>query len=165
MTWLTGAAGRVPEFDAVLGLRPELRDLFRRFYATPWDDSLLPRSLLELCRLRVAAIHDCQGELSIRDPQAGLSAEQLAALDSWQDLSAFSPLERAALAIAEKMPWQHHAIEDADFAELRQHLDEPATVALTVALALFDANCRLRIVLDVAPAAATTAPAAANALH
>ncbi|MCC6382864.1 MAG: carboxymuconolactone decarboxylase family protein [Dehalococcoidia bacterium] len=165
MTWLPSAAASTPEFDAVLGLRPELRDLFRRFYATPWDDDLLPRSVLELCRLRVAGVHDCAAELAIQDPEAGLTPEKRAALAHWQDSHAFSPLERAALAIAEKMPWQHHEISDADYAELRRHLDEPATVALTVALALFDAGCRLRLVLDVAPAPAATAPSAARPLH
>ncbi len=162
MTWLRGAEGD-PPFDAALGLRPELRDLYRAFYGKLWDEQLLPASILELCRLRVAQLHECEAELAVRDEGAGIDQEQLDALAHWQDSDRFSPAERAALLLAEKMPWQHHEITDEEHAVLRAHFGDEGTVALTVGIALFDANCRLRLVLGTEPAPVTTkAPASAT---
>ncbi|MFN0096004.1 MAG: carboxymuconolactone decarboxylase family protein [Dehalococcoidia bacterium] len=165
MAWLAPADPARPPFEAWLSHRPELRDLYKRFYGAIWDEGLLPRSIVELCRLRIAQLHDCAAELAVRDPEAGLSEEQLQQLDWWERSAAFSPAEKAALSLAEKMPWAHHQIEDAEYAELRNHLSEPQTVALTVALALMDANCRLRLVFDLEPSAATSVPSAAGPLH
>ena len=52
-------------------------------------------------------------------------------------------------ALREKMPWQHHEISDDEFAAVREHLGEQGAVALTVAVSLFDANCRVRTALGV----------------
>ncbi len=146
MTWLRGAAatGDAP-FDAALGLRPDLRDLYRKFYGALWDDNLVPAELLELCRLRIAQLHDCESELVVRHADAGVSDEQIAALSQWQGSDLFSEPERAALALAEKMPWQHHDLTDDEYALLQGHLGEAGVVALTIAVALFDTNCRLRL--------------------
>lgn len=164
MSWVPTAAPDSPTFEGWLANRPELLTLYRRFYATPWDDALLPPRLLELCRLRTAQLHECEAELAVRDP-ALVDDATLAGLALWERAEGFSEVERAALAIAEKMPWAHHAITDGEYAALRRHLDEPAVVALTVALALFDANCRLRLVFEFAPSPSTAAPAAAGPLH
>ena len=103
MTWLKGAEGNAP-FDAALALRPELRDLYAAFYGKLWDDELLPANLLELCRLRVAQLHDCEAELAVRHAGAGVSDEQVAALADWSESDLFGAAERAALTLAEKMP-------------------------------------------------------------
>ena len=70
MTWLKAEEGSAP-FDAALGLRPELRDLYAAFYGKLWDEELLPASLLELCRLRVAQLHECEAELAVRHAERG----------------------------------------------------------------------------------------------
>ncbi len=150
MTWLNTAEGRAP-FDAALGLRPELRDLYAAFYGKLWDDALLPASLLELCRLRVAQLHDCEAERAVRHGEADVSAEQAAALTNWAESDRFSEAERAALALAEKMPWRHHDLTDEEYADLRRHFGEAGVVALTVGVALFDANCRLRLAFGTEP--------------
>jgi alkylhydroperoxidase family enzyme len=151
MSWLQGVRGAPSAFEAVLGLRPELLRLYRNFSSTLWNRTLVPAHLLELCRLRIAAVHDCEAERAIRHADAGVSAEQVAALDSWRDALCFSPVERAALGFAEKMPRQHHGVTDDDVAALRVHLSDAQVVALTVAAALFDANCRLRLVFGIEP--------------
>ena len=149
MPWLPTADPSLPAFEGWLQHRPELRDLYDRFYSTVWNDQLLPRSLLELCRLRIAQLHECEAELARRDLESGLSAEQYAALDHWERATCFAPVETAALRIADGYPWAHHAISDEDYRAVREHLSEPETVALTVALALFDATCRLRLVFEL----------------
>ena len=161
VTWLDGAEGSAP-FDAALGLRPELRDLYRAFYGKLWDDELVPANLLELCRLRVAQLHDCEAELAVRHANAGVSDEQLSALADWSGSDLFSAPERAALTLAEKMPWQHHDLTDEEYGALRSHFGEEGVVALTIGVALFDANCRLRLALDT-EAAPVEAPMPASA--
>jgi alkylhydroperoxidase family enzyme len=151
MSWLHGVAEAPSAFEGVLGLRPELLQRYRAFYGTLWDSELVAVNLLELCRLRIAAIHGCEAERAIRHAGAGVTDAQLAALDRWRTAGCFSPVERAALALAEKMPWQPHGVTDADVAALRAHLTDGQVVALTVALTLFDANCRLRLVFEIAP--------------
>ncbi len=161
MTWLEGAEGS-PPFDAALGLRPELRDLYRAFYGKLWDERLLPAALLELCRLRVAQLHKCEAELAVRHASAGVNSERIVALAEWPQSDRFDARERAALAVAEKMPWRHHEITDGEYAELHAQLGEEGVVALTVAVALFDANCRLRLALDTRPEPAEVAAPASG---
>ncbi|MCY3505444.1 MAG: carboxymuconolactone decarboxylase family protein [Chloroflexi bacterium] len=151
MTWLEGAEGSAP-FDAALGLRPELRDLYAAFYGKLWDEELLPASLLELCRLRVAQLHDCEAELAVRHAESGVRDAQVEALADWAGSDLFSEQEQAALTLAEKMPWQHHDLTDEEYANLNAHFGESGVVALTIGVALFDANCRLRLALGTEPA-------------
>ena len=150
MTWLKAEEGSAP-FDAALALRPELRDLYAAFYGKLWDEELLPASLLELCRLRVAQLHDCEAELAVRHAGASVSDAQIAALADWSGSELFSEQERAALTLAEKMPWQHHDLTDEEYADLNAHFGESGVVALTIGVALFDANCRLRLALGTEP--------------
>lgn len=163
MSWLQLASDGPTPFEGVLGLRPELLQLYRTFYATLWDHNLVPPNLLELCRLHIAGIHGCEAERAIHHLHAGVTGQQIAALDSWRDAACFSPAERAALAFAEKIPWQHHGVTDDDVAALREHLTDAEVVALTVAAAVFDTNCRLRLVFGIEPLAmAAEVPASAH---
>ncbi len=163
MSWLRGVPDAPSPLEGVLGLRPDLLHLYRTFYGTLWDDNLVPAHLLELCRLRIAGIHGCEAERGIRHVHAGVTDEQIAALDTWHQAACFSAAERAALAFAEKMPWQHHGVTDDDIAALRAHLTDAQVVALTVAAAVFDAHCRLRLVFGLEPQPlAVAAPATAH---
>jgi alkylhydroperoxidase family enzyme len=152
--------------EGFLGHRPELLDLYQRFYASVWEDSGLDPGLLELCRLRIAAIHQCQEETSLHYEIRGLTPSKIADLDSWRDSSAYSAAERAALTLAEQMPWEHHTIHDDDVARAREQIGTAGTVALVIALALFDGRCRLRLAFGL-PGAETPvpAPSATGPLH
>jgi alkylhydroperoxidase family enzyme len=165
MSWMPVADPTLPPYEAWLAHRPELRELYKRFYGALWDEGLLPRRLLELCRLRVAMMHDCEAEQAVRDPESGVTDDDVEALGHWWRDERFTPAERAVLTIADKMPFSHHDITDEEYAAVREHLTEPETVALTVALALFDANCRLRIAFGLPPSPAETAPSAGGPLH
>ena len=162
MSWLSDNPDAATSFEAVLGLRPELLARYKRFYGALWDEQLVPRRLLELGRLCVATVHDCAAEKAIRDAEVVLSDAQLAAIDRFA-FDEFSGVERAVLAVAEKVPFQHHAITDEEIEALKTHLDEATVVALMTALALFDANCRWRLAFHVDTEAATVeAPASAD---
>jgi len=123
---------------------------FRAFYGALWSDDRVPRRVLELCRLRIAAIHGCEAEWVIRDARVALEPEALAALREGR-FAAFSPAEQAALAIAERLPYAHHQVTDEHVAELSGSYGAAGAVALLTALAFFDVIGRLKLVFDVAP--------------
>lgn len=163
MTWLKTDVVAPTPLERVLGLRPELLALYREFYGTLWDDRLVSSALLEMCRLRIASLHGCAAEGAIRHVASGVTEQQVAALEVWRSASCFSPVERAALTIAEKIPWAPREISDDEVAVLRAHLSDAETVALMLALNLFDVQCRLRLALGVeARPASVDAPASAR---
>ena len=148
MTWIN-RKDAATALESALAHRPELLERYRAFYGSFWEDGLVPRRTLELCRLRIAAIHDCQAEWLVRDPQAGVAPAELANLRSGS-FTAFAPAEEAALQLAEQLPFAHHQITDAQVAAVKGALGEAGCVSLLTALAFFDVSCRLRLALDLA---------------
>jgi alkylhydroperoxidase family enzyme len=67
------------------------------------------------------------------------------------DASPFDAQGRAALALADALPYNHHQVTDDEVARVRAVLGEAGTVALLTAIAFFDVECRLRRVLGVQP--------------
>lgn len=164
MAWLSSVAATT-DFESVLGLRPELLTRYRAFYAGLWDAAGVPRRTLELCRLRIAAIHDCAQEWQLRDTQAPMSDAELDSLQR-DEVAIFSAREQAALQIAALMPYQHHSITDAQVARLQPDLTPAGVVALLTALAFFDVSCRLKLTLEIAahPGALSDLPLRDSAL-
>ena len=172
MSWLFDAAdagngtGATP-FERVFGLRQNLLEDFRAFYALFWEQRLVDPRILELCRLRIAQIHGCEPELRVRyQParDAGLEEAKLAALPHAAESPAYSEAERACIAFAELFAIDPHAITDADAARVTAQLGDAGTVALVEALALFDGFARFRLLLGVeAPEARIAAPAPRSA--
>jgi hypothetical protein len=164
MSWITETAAATP-FEAILGQRPELLQRYRSFYGTFWEDGLVPRRTLELCRLRIAAIHDCAQEWVIRDADVALTDADLDALQRGESAT-FSDDEQVALTLAEQIPYAHHQITDAQMTDANAAFGAAGAVSLLTALAFFDVNCRLRIVLgvEVQPARLTAPPLRDRAL-
>src|SRR5512137_1584226 len=132
-------------FEAVLRHRPELLARFRAFYRTFWSDGLVSPRVLELARLRIAAIHDCEAEWGVRDATVDLDAVALAALRAGR-FADFAADEQAALAVAERIPFAHHQVTDGEVARLEEAFGAQGAVALLTALAFFDVVCRLKLV-------------------
>ena len=153
MSWIAPLPAATP-FEAVLSHRPELLKLYRSFIATLSNADRVPPRTLELCRLRVAAIHECTQEWQLRAPDVALTMSELADLQQGV-FARFSADEQAALAIAEQLPYAHHAVSDADVERVRVALGEAGAVALLTAIAFFDVNCRIKLTLDVARSEST----------
>lgn len=156
MSWITPltttsidtTTSNVTSFDAVLGHRPELLQRYHAFYSTLWNDTRVPRRTLELCRLRIALIHDCAQEWQSRDVAVALTDAQLQSLREGA-FDAFTPAEQCALVIAEQLPYAHHNVTDAEVEQARVELGNAGVVALLTALAFFDVACRLRLTLGI----------------
>jgi alkylhydroperoxidase family enzyme len=172
MSWLFDAAdagtrpGATP-FERVFGLRQNLLEDFRAFYALFWEQQLVDPRILELCRLRIAQLHGCESELRTRYQPAraaGVDEATIAALPRSAESPAFGEAERACIAFAELFAMDPHAITDADAARVTSVLGDAGTVALVEALALFDGFTRFRLMLGVeAPDATVVAPAPSGA--
>ena len=164
MSWINGIEAATP-IEGLLGHRPELLSRYKAFYSALWEDGLLPRRVLELCRLRIAAIHGCAQESVVRDSEVTLSPSEVAALNDG-DLGGFTPAEQSALAIAGRFPFDHHAVDDAAVGKAKAEFGSRATVALMVAFAFFDVTCRWKLAfdLDVQAALVTNPPLSAGSL-
>ena len=147
MSWITPAEDS-PPLEGLFAHCPELLSRYKAFYSALWDDDLVPRRVLELCRLRIAAIHDCAAEWAVRDREVALGRSDELALKRG-DFGAFTASEQAALSIAEQFPFQHHAVSDGDVAAAAEAFDHQGAVALMVALAFFDVTCRWKLAFDL----------------
>lgn len=134
--------------EGVLAHREELASRYRAFYLSLWQTGVVEDRVLELCRLRVARIHGADAEWSLRHPGVGLTDEEISALQRG-DTGTFTDGERAALALAEEVPFNHHGVTDDLVAEAVEHLGQDATVALLTATAFFDVTCRLKLTLGI----------------
>jgi len=140
------------ELEGILKHRPELLEKYRAFYLSFWNDGLIPRRILELCRRRIAHIQACSAELALKDPQTPLDAAEEEALAQGA-FDRFTDAERAALDLAELMPNGVHFITDEQVHAAASALGHPVTVALLTALSFMDVNCRFKTVLGTAVAA------------
>jgi len=144
VSWITGTAGG---WDALLDTQPELSRLYGEFYRSLWDGPVDHR-VLTIARLRIAAIQDCEADWATAVDGIELSDAQTAALRAG-DPTPFDEPVRAALALTERMPFDHHGISDADVEAAAEHFGPDGAVSLLTALAFFDSNCRLQKVSGV----------------
>jgi len=70
----------------------------------------------------------------VTETEGGL--EKVADVLTWRDSKLFSPAERLALEYAERITYTDRQVDDAFFAEVKEHFTEPQIVELTAAVAL-----------------------------
>ncbi len=148
MSWIEGVAPAGAPMEELFAARPELLVRYKAFYGAIWEEGPVPERVLEICRQRIAAIQGCEQERRVRDTRVALSAEELRALAKGSS-APFNEAERIALALAEKIPYQHHEISDAEVAGAERAFGAPGAVALLIALSFFDVGCRWQRVFDL----------------
>lgn len=140
-----------PDMDALVGalrLDPLLETRFRAFHESLSAADAVPARILDLCRRRIAAIHGLSDDLSGAAGRSSLDSSTRAALRKG-NIDAFDQEARIALALAEKIPFNHHDVGDQEVEAARSAFGERGAVALLTALAFADVFCRLQIVLRV----------------
>ena len=117
------------------GHHPDLLQAYLGFF-WPWHTNEAPGArvdprLKELCRLRIATLNGCKTCASYRyQPDRISESDAESALDG--DGAPLTARERAALAYAEKLATDHHSIDDAYVAAVREHFDEAELLELTM---------------------------------
>ena len=143
----------------MFGLLPPAYERFRALYGSLWNPDVLDPTLLELCRLRIAAVLGCESEARVRfrdAMEAGLTEEKIAALPRYTSAPELSERERSCIAFAEQYVLDPHGLDDSDFARLRASLDSKQIATLTLAVAVFDALARFRLALGILPPETTS---------
>lgn len=143
-----------PQFEQVFSLRANLFADYSRFISSVWQDSGLPPSLLELCRLRIAQLHNCKAEFNRRYRIADQQSvdRKIACLTQWPNSDLFSQQEKACLHLAELFAMDPHSISDEDAEQAKLTIFDKGLVALMEAFAMFDGFCRFQLLLQISPA-------------
>lgn len=114
----------------------------------------LDAALREMIILRVSLLNGAEYQARIHGAshalKAGLSAEQIAALDHWQDSDLFSPAQRAALAWTDAMT-RDIEVPDALHAGLKRHFNDQAVVEITVLAGAYNMHTRVARALRIEP--------------
>ncbi len=148
MSWLQSAGGS--DFKSVFSLRGNLFEDYKSFYNLFWSRALLPWHVMELTRLRVAQLHDCKSELSLRYRFEGAPTElKIGALSHWHKDASYSEVDRACLEIAELFVQDPHAISDEMTERAKAEIGDAGLVALMEWLALGDGFCRFQLMTGV----------------
>jgi AhpD family alkylhydroperoxidase len=113
-------------------------------YRSLFDDTVLDDRILELVRLRVASLNDCEA-CSVARKSDAVTEDEIACLSS--DDPRFSTRERAALRFAELLVLDHHREDDVLAGELRNEFSEPELVELGLFTAMVLGLGRLNHVL------------------
>lgn len=145
VTWLTTASDS--SIGSLLALRPDLAARFVTFRNLIDEEHLVDPVVLELCRLRIAAMLGDSGAASAPTAGVDVPAGLIESLASWPTADQFSALQRAALTVAELFVIDAHAVTDEQIAELERHIGADGVVALCTALGLFDGESRMRLTL------------------
>jgi alkylhydroperoxidase family enzyme len=131
---------------------PDLLERYLSFYYPYHSDqtcgAVEPR-LKELVRLRIATLNGCKTCKAARlAPLAVSEAEAAEGVDQPEEMR-FSPRERAALALAQRMAEAHLSIDDPDIRALRQHFSERELLELMMMIGQYIGFGRMLAVLQL----------------
>jgi AhpD family alkylhydroperoxidase len=151
-------AGRAPTGPR-LHLRRELPaayDAMTALSQVVYGTGPLEPSLVELLKIRVSQINGCAYciDMHTRDArQAGETDLRMHLLGAWRETTAFTPRERAALALAEAVTLitQGH-VPDEVWAEAQEHFDAHELAAVLWAAAAMNTWNRIAITTRAQPA-------------
>lgn len=144
------AAPRLKNLSAASAIYAALSQLQEAANRTPLD-----ARLLELIKMRVSQINRCAFclELHARTAVAhGETPERLHLLPAWEEVSLYSPRERAALRWTEAVTrLAGEVVSDEVFAEASAHFSERELLELTLAVIAINSWNRLNVAFRVAP--------------
>jgi alkylhydroperoxidase family enzyme len=120
--------------------RPELAHAQIALQSRFYDSAILPGRLLELLRLRIAALNECQVCQTSRKSD-DVTEDDIACLGDEDDR--FTPAERAALSFATALAADHLSIGEREITSLREHFSEEQVVELGMFAALMVGSGRL----------------------
>jgi alkylhydroperoxidase family enzyme len=81
----------------------------------------------------------------------GWSEEQIERLGDFEQRDDFTPAEKTALRLAERMTIDSHSVDDELWSELRRHYDEGEIIELAAAIGLFNYFNRFNDALKMEP--------------
>ena len=157
MGWVNSGDDR----DSTIGELAELAAPLSALYAALWTQRHVPADILELCRLRLAQLHQCGVELQRHE--IDIPAEKPEYLAHWDTESIFSPAECACLAFTEVYAMDTQALTDQHAQAIKRHFGDAGLVLLVEALGILDGMTRLSLLWQL-PAKVDQSPASGTSL-
>jgi hypothetical protein len=146
--WATDPAAGLVETNGSVEAWDSIRELAPSVFAG-FDEievelqAIVPTEILSLCRSRMAAL------LGAPIPAEQGQGEKLGRLAEWPSSPLFTPLDRAAIALAEQFVMDVTGIDQSHIDSLLEHLTTEETWALVNALWFSEAMLRLGLVVGV----------------
>jgi hypothetical protein len=137
VNWIVAGADREKSLQAL----PGIGDRFLGLYASFWQIPNFPPETLELCRLRLAQLHNSEADWGREE--VSLDTRKREQLTQWNSSEHFTEAEKACLEITEVHAMDARAITDAQADAVKSHFGEVGLVALFQALGVFDGMIRL----------------------
>ena len=126
------------------------------------NNSGLPKSLLELVKIRASQINACAYclDMHTKDARAnGESEQRIYALNAWRETPFFNDRERAALAWTESLTLLTEGhVPDAVFEEVHRHFSNEEIVNLSMAVVAINSWNRLLTAFRAVPGEYQPAP-------
>jgi uncharacterized peroxidase-related enzyme len=160
--------GNVPNMFRTVAHRPEILQTMIAHMEAVLNTGTLPTSLKELVIVRTSQMNSCEYCLSSHSLLAkklGYSDAQIAALHRFDSSDEFSPREKSALRLAERLTRNERPLDDVELADLKTHFTEGEIVELMAASGLFNYFNRFNNLLAMEPtqAGAGVEPAVTHA--
>lgn len=148
--------GRLLNLYRVLLNSPSIAEAWQAFNSAIRFNTALDEQARELAILRVSQLNGADYQFQIHAaryaPEAGLSPQQVAALDGSEHSSLFAPAHRALLAYTDAMTLDID-VPDAVFDKLKQHYSDTQIVELTVLIGAYNMHTRVGRALRIDPEA------------
>ena len=146
------AAGRDPDMNSVLAHHPDFFTRYFDFYYPAHERGIVPTRIKELARLHVARLNGCTTCGFARYASAtrqGLDEACIAALDLPREEQAFEPREALAIELADRLAIDHHSVDEAFLAKLREHFSPAEILELGMMIGQYVAFGRWLVVLGI----------------
>jgi uncharacterized peroxidase-related enzyme len=146
--------GNVPNMFRTVAHRPEILQTMIAHMEAVLNTGTLPTSLKELVIVRTSQMNNCEYCLashSLLAKKLGYSDAQVTALPRFEDSDQFSPREKVALRLAERLTRNERPLDYAELADLKVHFTEGEIVELMAASGLFNYFNRFNNLLAMEP--------------
>ena len=146
------------ERERLLMMQPDVAIGMGAFAQAVYEKTSLPAREREIARLRVAVANGCPVCLNTRSPKAeaqGLGEDAVqgviaCSIGTAPPIEGLTVRERLAGEFADRFATDHHTIDDAFMAEIREHFSDIEVIELTALCAMTVGNGRFMTVLDIA---------------
>jgi uncharacterized peroxidase-related enzyme len=160
--------GNVPNMFRTVAHRPEILQTMIAHMEAVLNTGTLPTALKELVIVRTSQMNSCEYCLashSLLAKKLGYSDAQIATLPVFESSDSFTPREKAALRLAERLTRNERALNEEELAELKIHFTEGEIVELMAASGLFNYFNRFNnlLAMEPTPAGAGVEPATTHA--
>lgn len=146
--------GKLLNLYRVLLNSPSLAEAWQAFNTAIRFNTALDDQARELAILRVSQLNGADYQFQIHAtqyaPEAGLSPQQVAALDNSEHSNLFQPAHRALLAYTDAMTLDIE-VPDAVFDKLKPHYSNAQIVELTILIGAYNMHTRVGRALRIDP--------------